>query len=212
MLPSKSLATRNINVRYDNFVSSGLKVMTKFKYFTRRSRSQVKRMVPCEKCFHKEYMINIKTLPLLWPRLNFFKSRSEFKVTRSKLWHHMKSFVTSNTYAQYEILISSGIKVMVKDAVFLYWSNFKKLLNKLKSLLTSDTFAKYELYLFLCQRLKFFFSKIGLISRSRTMIPSERSCHKEYTCTIWKPYLQWFECSDQVNFISKIRQTLRLRS
>ena len=76
-------------------------------------------------------MCNMKVLSLLirklWPRLKFFKSRSDFKVkvTRSKimvpcerfpkvgqtsrsrsqgqkLWNHVKGLVTRNTHMQYE--------------------------------------------------------------------------------------------------------------
>ena len=47
-------------------------------------------------------------------------------------------------------------------------------------------------------RLKFF-SKVGQSSRSRSelMVPSERSCHKQYTCAIWKPHLLLLESYGQ---------------
>ena len=56
----------------------------------------------------------------LWPRLKFFKSRSNFKVkvTRSKLWYNLKGRVARNTQVQYESAISSGKKVMAKVKVF----------------------------------------------------------------------------------------------
>ena len=30
------------------------------------------------------------------------------------------------------------------------------------------------------------------VTRSKIIVPCESSCHKEYTCAIWKPYLFWF--------------------
>ena len=69
-------------------------------------------------------MCNMKALSLLvrklWPRLKIFQSRSNFKVkvTRSKLWSHVKGLVTRNTRVQYESSISSGKKVMAKVKVF----------------------------------------------------------------------------------------------
>ena len=60
-------------------------------------------MVWCEMSCYKEYMWNMKTLPLsvrkIWPsspRLNILKSRS--KVTRSKSWFGVKGLVTRNTW------------------------------------------------------------------------------------------------------------------
>ena len=37
----------------------------------------------------------------------------------------------------------------------------------------------------------------------------ERSCHKEYTCAIWKPYLFWFESYDQGYSFSKVGKSSR---
>ena len=56
----------------------------------------------------------------LWPRLKFFKSRSNSR-SRSrgqKLWYHVKGLVTRNTDVQYESPISSSKKVMAKVKVF----------------------------------------------------------------------------------------------
>ena len=44
------------------------------------------------------------------------------------------------------------------------------------------------------------------------MVPYERSCHKEYTCAIWKPYYFWFESYGQGYSFSKVGQTSRSRS
>ena len=54
----------------------------------------------------------------LWPRLKFFKSRSNFKAMRSKTMVHVKGLVTKNTHVQCESSISSGNKVMAKVKVF----------------------------------------------------------------------------------------------
>ena len=43
------------------------------------------------------------------------------------------------------------------------------------------------------------------------MVPCERSCHKEYTCQIWKPYLLYLSNGQCLSF-SKVGQTSRLRS
>ena len=69
-------------------------------------------------------MCNMKALTLLvrksWPRLKFFKSRSNFKVkvTRSKIMVHVKGLVKWNTHVEYESSTTSGKKVMAKVKVF----------------------------------------------------------------------------------------------
>ena len=74
-------------------------------------------------------MFNLKALSLLvrklWPRLKFFKSRSNFKVkvTRSKLMVPCERSFIRNTHMQYESPISSGKKVMAKVKVFVHASN-----------------------------------------------------------------------------------------
>ena len=41
-------------------------------------------------------------------------------------------------------------------------------------------------------RLKFFKSSSNVkVTRSTILVPIERSCHKEYSYVIWKPYLFW---------------------
>ena len=65
-------------------------------------------------------MCNMKAQPLLvrklWPRLKFFKSRSNFKVkvTRSKIMVQCERSFTRNTHVQYESPTTSGKKVMTK--------------------------------------------------------------------------------------------------
>ena len=69
-------------------------------------------------------MCNLKALSLLvrklWPRLKFFKSRSNFKVKaiRSQIMVPQKGLVTRNTHVKYESPITSGKKVMAKVKVF----------------------------------------------------------------------------------------------
>ena len=72
------------------------------------------------------YMCNMKALSLvvrnLWSRLKFFKSRSNFKVKRSKIRvpERLKGLVTRNTHVQYESSITSSKKVMAKVKVFVH--------------------------------------------------------------------------------------------
>ena len=64
-------------------------------------------------------------------------------------------------------------------------------------------------------RLKFFKSRSNFkvkVTRSNFMVPCERSCHKEYTCAIWKPYHFWFESYGQGWSFLKVGQTSRSRS
>ena len=62
----------------------------------------------------------------------------------------------------------------------------------------------------LWQRLKFFKSRSNFkvkVTRSKFMVPSERSCHKQYTCAIWKLYLLRQESSGQgQSFCSRIQR------
>ena len=50
------------------------------------------------------------------------------------------------------------------------------------------------------------------VTRSKMFVPHERSCHKEYTCEKWKPYLYWFISYDQGLIFSKGGQTSMSRS
>ena len=50
------------------------------------------------------------------------------------------------------------------------------------------------------------------VTRLKIMVWCEKSCHKEYTCEIWKPYLFWFESYGQGSSFSKVGQTSRSRS
>ena len=42
-------------------------------------------------------------------------------------------------------------------------------------------------------------------------VPCERSCHKEHTCAMLKPYQFWFESNAKVKDFSKVGQTSRSR-
>ena len=93
----KGLVTRDTHVQYESPTSSGLKVMAKVKVFSKvgqtlMSRSEGQNYGTLWKVLSQEiHMCKIKALPLLvwklWPRLKFFKSRSNFnvKVAGSKI-------------------------------------------------------------------------------------------------------------------------------
>ena len=93
-------------MKYESSILNGLKVMTKVKVFVHNADANTRAMtlalrtfVPARKklWYHMKglsqgiHMCNIKALSRLlrklWPRLKFFKSRSNFKVkvTRSKI-------------------------------------------------------------------------------------------------------------------------------
>ena len=44
------------------------------------------------------------------------------------------------------------------------------------------------------------------------MVPCERSCHKEYTHAIWKPYQFWFESNGQGKSFSKVGQGHKVKN
>ena len=50
----------------------------------------------------------------------YFKSRPnvKVKVTRKKIWYHVKGLATRNTHFQYKSPTSSGLKVVTKVKVF----------------------------------------------------------------------------------------------
>ena len=65
------------------------------------------------------------------------------------------------------------------------------------------------------RRFKFFKSRSNFkvkVTRSKIMVPYERSCHKEYIYAIWKLYHFWFESYGQGLSFSKVGQTSRSRS
>ena len=86
----KGLVIRNTYVQYESPISSGKKVIAKGKVFQKKVKLQgqgheVKNYGTMWKVLSQEiFMCNMKALSLLvrwlWPRLKFFKSRSNFKV------------------------------------------------------------------------------------------------------------------------------------
>ena len=151
----------------------------------------------------------MKALPLsineLWPMLKFFKSRSKVTVKATCcLWYCWKGLVIRNTHAKYEYLISYDRKVM---------ANVKVFQKKVKGHLQGHIFKIYGIIRKalswgtcmpnmkaiplrtkeLWPMLKVFFksrSKVTVkVTCSKFIVPSERSCHKEYSCQILKPYL-----------------------
>ena len=63
--------------------------------------------------------------------------------------------------------------------------------------------------------LKFFKSRSNVkvkVTRSKILVPMERSCHKECTYEIWKPYLFWLGSYGQGLSFLKVGQTSRSRS
>ena len=145
------------------------KLWLRLKFFKSRSNVKVKVtrskiLVPIERSCHKEctYVIwkPYGPLPLLvrklWPRLKFFKSRSNIKVKVKNFGTHGK-------------VLSQGM----------YICNMKALPLLVRKL---------------WPRLKFFKSRSNVkvkVTRSKILVPIERSCHKECTYVIWKPYLFW---------------------
>ena len=154
------------------------------------------------------HMCNMKALSLLvrklLPRLKFFKSRSNFKVkvTRSKIMVPCERYCHKVCICvQYESPISSD-KVMAKVKVFQklvklqgqghevkYYGTMWKVLSQ--GIHMCNMKALSLLVRKVCPRLKFFKSRSNFkvkVTRSKIMVPCERSCYKEYTCAIWKPY------------------------
>ena len=96
-------------------------------------------------------------------------------------------------------------------------SRGQKLWYQVKGLVIRNTHVQYKSPISsgLRLRLKFFKSRSNFkvkVTRSKIMVPCERSCHKEYKCAIWKPYLFWFESYGQGESFSKVGQTSRSRS
>ena len=101
--------------------------------------------------------------------------------------------MTRNTHVQYESSISSGLKVMAKVKVFRQTSRSlgQKLRYHVKGIVTRNTRVQYESPISsvkkVMAKVKVFKSKSNLkvkVTRSKIMVPGERSCDKEYTCAI----------------------------
>ena len=148
--------------------------MTKVKVFfevgqNSRSRSLGQKiLVPMERsCQQRMYIWNMKALPLLV----------------RKLWPRLKFFKSRSIFkvkvTRSKIFGTHG-KVLSQG---MYICNMKVL-----------TLLVRKLWL----RLKFFKSRSNVkVTRSKLLVPIERSCHKECTYVIWKPYLFWLGSYDQ---------------
>ena len=70
------------------------------------------------------YIWNMEALPplvrKLWPRLKFFKSRSNFKVNVTQCWYPWKGLDTRNTHVKYESSTYSSSWVIGKVKVFVH--------------------------------------------------------------------------------------------
>ena len=69
-------------------------------------------------------------------------------------------------------------------------------------------FKLWPMLKFLKRRSKF---KVK-VTRSKIVEPCERSCHNEYTCEIWKPYVLWYLSYGQCKSFSKVGPSSRSRS
>ena len=191
------------------------KLWPRFKFFKGRSNFKVRVtrseiMVPCERSCHKIYICVICkpylfSVSKLWPRLKFFRSRSNFKVKvkRSKIMVPCEGVVTRYTYVQYESLISSGKKVMAMVKVFQKKVKLQGQGDEVTNNGTMWNVLSQEIHICnmkalsllvrkLWPRLMFFRSRSNFkvkVTRSKFMVPCERSCRKKYILAIWKPYL-----------------------
>ena len=116
-------------------ITSGLKVMAKVKVFQKSVKLQgqgqkVKYYDIMWKDLSEEIPnCNMKSISLLvsklWPRLTFFKSRSNFNVnvTRSRIMVPVKGLVIGNTHMKYESSIFNCLKVLAKVKVFVHATN-----------------------------------------------------------------------------------------
>ena len=168
----KGLVTRITYVNYESPSSSGLKVMAMVNVFL-KSRSNFKVKVTRSKimvhCMMWKvlsqgiHMWNMKALYLtvhkLWPRLKSLKRMSNFKVKVTR----SKIMVHCMMWK----VLSQGIHMWNMKALCL---TVHKLWPWLKFLKSRSNF------------------KVK-VTRSNIMVWCERSCHKKYTCEIWKSYL-----------------------
>ena len=101
----------------------------------------------------------ITRLFLLW-KLTGAKSNFETMCLQERnLWYHRKGVVIRNTHAKYESPTSEGEKVISKPKV--WQTKFSQCRSKATVKVTC----------------------------TKSMVPSERCCHKEHTCQIWKSSL-----------------------
>ena len=111
-----------------------------------------------------------------------------------KLWHHVKGLVTRKTYVQYESPTTSGKKFMTKVKVCQKKVKLQGQSHEVKNNGTMWKVLSQGIHMCnmkalsllvrkLWPRLKFFKSRSNFkvkVTRSKVMVPCERSCHKEY--------------------------------
>ena len=163
-----------------------------------------------------KHMWNIKALSVtvtkLWLRLKFSKCRSKVTVkVKVKIWYWWKGLVTRNTHVKYESPISYGSKVMIKVKVFQNVGQRSRSRSQGQNFGTDGKVLSQGIHMWnmkalsltvqkLWSRLKFSKLKVkghGQGHKVKHLVLMERSCHKEYTCEIWKPYLLRFKSYDQ---------------
>ena len=98
--------------------------------------------------------------------------RSRSRSRAQNLWYHRKGVVIRNTHTKYESPGSEGEKVISKPKV--WQTKFSQCRSKVTVKVTC----------------------------SKSMVPSERCCHKEHTCQIWKPYLWRWKSNKQTKSVT----------
>ena len=126
-------------------------------------------------------------------------SRKQRCCSLSCLWSQPQR----DTHVQNQSPISTGRKVMAKVKVFQKYVKLQGQGQEVKNYGTMWKVLSQEIHVCnlealslpvrkLWPRLKFFKSRSNFkvkVTRSKIMVPCEKSCHKEYTCAIWKPHL-----------------------
>ena len=122
------------------------------------------------------------------------RSRSQSQ----KLLYQVKGLVTRNAHVQYESSITSDKKVMAKVKVFQKKVKLQGQGHQVKNYSTITKVLSQGIHMCnmnalslmakkLWPRLKIFKSRSNFkvkVTKSKITVPSERSCHKEYTCAI----------------------------
>ena len=152
---------------------TSLKRKPRLKSFKSRSNFKVKNYCTMWKILSQTIQIcNMKALALLirtlWPRLFFFKYKPRLFFLNISQTSRSRS--RGQNFSTMWKIFPQGI----------HMCNMKAL-----SLLVIKLWPKLEFF----KRRSNFKVKV---TRSKIMVPCERSCHKQYTCAIWKLYHDWF--------------------
>ena len=100
-----------MHAKYKVCISNGSKVMDKVKGFflpqsDRQTESQAGQKLDPSKFHSRGIKMKVLSTSILfqnlWPRLQFLKIRSNFKVKVKKILYVVKSIVTKNEHIQYE--------------------------------------------------------------------------------------------------------------